>query len=76
MTEGREKPLRDPETRKAFSVGAVLSSIEFKKIRDRLRAEVLDEPKSRARDKRLRSLRDAFLRIDTFEAVKNKHVNR
>jgi len=76
MTEGREKPLRDPETRKSFSVGAVLSAIEFKKIRDRLRAEVLDEPKSRTRDKRLRSLRDAYLQIDTLEAAKNKHVNR
>jgi len=76
MTEARDKPLRDPETRKAFSVGAVLSAIEFKKIRDRLRGEVLEEPKSRGRDKRLKSLRDSFVRIDTLEAVKNKHVNR
>jgi len=76
MTDGREKPLRDPETRKAFSVGAVLSATEFKKIRDRLRAEVLDEPKTRTRDKRLRYLKDSYLKIDTLEAVKNKHVNR
>jgi DNA-directed RNA polymerase subunit beta len=76
MTEEREKPLRDPETRKTFSVGAVLSAVEFKKIRDRLRTEVLEEPKTRAREKRLRYLRDHYLRIDTAEAVKNKHVNR
>jgi len=75
MEEGREKPLKDPETRKAFSVGAVLSATEFKKIRDRLRAEVLQESQTRTREKRLRSLKDAYDRIDIHEAEKNKRVN-
>jgi DNA-directed RNA polymerase subunit beta len=76
MTDGREKPLRDPETRKSFSVGAVLSATEFKRIRDRLRGEVLKEAKTRTREQRLRFLKDAYLRIDTLEAAKNKQVNR
>ncbi|MHC4164716.1 MAG: DNA-directed RNA polymerase subunit beta, partial [Planctomycetota bacterium] len=76
MSDGREKPLRDPETRKSFSVGAVLSATEFKRIRDRLRAEVLKETKTRTREKRLRYLKDAYLKIDTLEAAKNKRVNR
>jgi DNA-directed RNA polymerase subunit beta len=76
MTDGREKPLKDPETRKPFSVGAVLSATEFKRIRDRLRAEVLKEPKTRTREGRLRALKDAYLRIDMLEAAKNKRVNR
>ncbi|MHC4669295.1 MAG: DNA-directed RNA polymerase subunit beta, partial [Planctomycetota bacterium] len=76
MADGRDSPLRDPETRKSFSVGAVLSATEFKKIRDRLRAEVLEEPKTRTRERRLRYLKDAYLKVDTLEAGKNKHVNR
>jgi len=76
MEEGAEKALKDPETRKAFSVGAVLSATEFKKIRDRLRTAVLKEAKSRAREKRLRLLKDKYHRIDVLEAEKNKLVNR
>jgi len=76
MAEGRDTPLKDPETRKPFSVGAVLSAAEFKKIRDRLRAEVLKEDRSRTREKRLRFLKEAYLKVDTLEAEKNKNVNR
>ncbi|MHC4223169.1 MAG: DNA-directed RNA polymerase subunit beta, partial [Planctomycetota bacterium] len=76
MEEAREKPLRDPETRKAFSVGAVLSATEFKKIRDRLRSEVLKEAKTRTRENRLRYLKDFYDRVDALEAGKNKEVNR
>ncbi len=76
MEAGAEKPPKDPETKKPFSVGAVLSATEFKKIRDRLRGEVVQEEKSRAREKRLKTLKDAFHRIDVHEAEKNKRVNR
>ncbi|MHC4955020.1 MAG: DNA-directed RNA polymerase subunit beta [Planctomycetota bacterium] len=76
MEEEREKALKDPETRRAFSVGAVLSATEFKKIRDRLRTQVLKEAKSRTREKRLRFLKDRYHQIDVFEAEKNKLVNR
>jgi DNA-directed RNA polymerase subunit beta len=76
MTENREKALKDPETRRAFSVGAVLSATEFKKIRDRLRGEVLKEKKSKAREGRLRFLKDRYHDIDVLEAEKNKQVNR
>jgi len=76
IEEGSEKKLTDPETRKAFSVGAVLSAAEFKKIRDRLRAEVLKEDAGRGRERRLKYLKDCFDRIDALEAQKNKVVNR
>jgi DNA-directed RNA polymerase subunit beta len=54
----------------------VLSATEFKRIRDRLRAEVLKEAKTRTREKRLRYLKDAYLKIDMLEAAKNKQLNR
>jgi DNA-directed RNA polymerase subunit beta len=76
MGENREKPLKDPETRRAFSVGAVLSATEFKKIRDRLRSEVLKEKKSKSRENRLRFLKDRYHEVDVLEAEKNKQVNR
>ena len=75
MEQARDKPLKDPETRKAFSVGAVLSATEFKKIRDRLRGEVLKEKQTRTREKRLRFLKTAYDRVDALEAEKNKRVN-
>jgi len=76
MEDGREKKLLDPETKRAFSVGAVLSAVEFKKIRDRLRSEVVQEPATRTRERRLKHLKDLFTRIDTRQSEKNKIVNR
>ncbi len=76
MTESGEGVMKDPDTRKPFTVGAVLSAAEFKKIRDRLRGQVLKEKKSRTRDKRLRFLKDSYDRIDGAESEKNKRVNR
>jgi DNA-directed RNA polymerase subunit beta len=76
MEDGRERKLVDPETKRPFSVGAVLSAQEFKKIRDRLRAEVLQEPATRTRERRLKYLKDVFDRIDALQSEKNKIVNR
>ncbi|MFB3065501.1 MAG: DNA-directed RNA polymerase subunit beta, partial [Planctomycetota bacterium] len=74
----RKKRLVDPETSKSFTVGAVLSAPEFKKIRDRLRSQVLKEKEEDGPDReaRLRYLKDAYDRIDAMEAAKNKDVNR
>ncbi|MGQ0612885.1 MAG: DNA-directed RNA polymerase subunit beta [Planctomycetaceae bacterium] len=76
MEDGREKKLLDPETKRPFSVGAVLSAVEFKKIRDRLRSEVVQEPATRTRERRLKHLKDLFGRIDARQSEKNKIVNR
>ncbi|MFQ5843513.1 MAG: DNA-directed RNA polymerase subunit beta [Planctomycetota bacterium] len=76
MAANRRKRLLDPETGRAFTVGAVLSAIEFKKIRDRLRSEVLKEEPTPEREQRLRSLKVTYDRVDAMEAEKNKVVNR
>ncbi len=76
MNEGRDRALRDPDTSRNFTLGAVLSAIEFKKIRDRLRSVILKTDASRTRETQLRFLKDAYDRIDALEAEKNKQVNR
>ncbi|MEE8106160.1 MAG: DNA-directed RNA polymerase subunit beta, partial [Planctomycetota bacterium] len=76
MEENRDTALKDPESRKAFTVGAVLSGTEFKKIRDRVRSQVLKEKATRSREKRLRYLKDVFDQVDLAESEKNKLVNR
>jgi DNA-directed RNA polymerase subunit beta len=76
MEEQHDGALKDPETRKAFSVGAVLSAVEFKKIRDRMRGQVLKEKPTRTREGRLHYLKDVYDRIDALEAEKNKLVNK